>query len=83
MYIKFVPHNEIDFAAYDRCIEQSSFGTIYAMSWYLNAVNSAWNLLVLDDYRYVMPLPFKRKFGIPYSFQPPFSLASCEDTGTI
>ena len=88
MYIKFVPHNEIDFAAYDRCIEQSSFGTIYAMSWYLNAVNSAWNLLVLDDYRYVMPLPFKRKFCIPYSFQPPFcqqlGLFSCREiTGKL
>ncbi|MDR0618475.1 MAG: hypothetical protein LBG17_01065 [Bacteroidales bacterium] len=88
MYIKFVPHNEIDFAAYDRCIEQSSFGTVYAMSWYLNAVNSAWNLLILDDYRYVMPLPFKRKFGIPYSFQPPFcqqlGLFSCREiTGEL
>jgi hypothetical protein len=77
MKIALLQHNEIDFDAYNRCIESSPFATMYAMSWYLDAVSLKWNLLMADDYRYVMPLPVKQKWGLKYLTQPYF----CQQLG--
>jgi hypothetical protein len=79
MKIEWLKHNEIDLPAYDRCIESSSFGTVYAMSWYLDAVCPSWELLTAENYRYVMPLPVGRKFGIGYLMQPLF----CQQLGVF
>ncbi|MDR2804979.1 MAG: GNAT family N-acetyltransferase [Dysgonamonadaceae bacterium] len=70
MKIQFVKHNEIDKTRYDRCILDASNGAIYAMSWYLDVVAPGWQLLATPDYTWVMPLPGKKKFGIPYLLQP-------------
>jgi hypothetical protein len=71
MKILLLKNSRIDKKKYDYCIEKSSFGTIYALSWYLDIVAPNWNLLVDEDYTYVMPLPVKHKLGvIPYSIQP-------------
>jgi len=45
---------------------------VYACSWYLDAMAGKWNVLVMGDYDYVMPLPCRRKWGIRYVFLPPF-----------
>ena len=31
-----------------------------------------WGALIVDDYRMVMPLTWKKKWGIKYLYQPPF-----------
>ena len=77
MKIHRIKYHEIDFDAYNHCIESSPFGTVYAMSWYLDASCPQWELLMADNYRYVMPLPVKKKFGIRYSMQPLF----CQQLG--
>jgi hypothetical protein len=70
--IHFIPHDRIDRTAYDRCVEASSNFRIYAMSWYLDAVALTWDVLVLDDYAAVMPLPRRSKFGLSYVYTPAF-----------
>jgi hypothetical protein len=40
------------------------------MSWYLDLVSPGWCGLEDDDYSAVMPLPIKKKYGIPYVIQP-------------
>jgi hypothetical protein len=77
MKIILLKYEEIDFEAYNRCIEASPHGAIYAMSWYLDAVSPRWELLMADNYRYVMPLPVKRKWGVKYLMQPYF----CQQLG--
>ncbi|GHT72933.1 hypothetical protein AGMMS50262_03080 [Bacteroidia bacterium] len=77
MKIFRLTYKEIDLEAYDRCVEKSSFGSVYAMSWYLDAVSPQWEVLMADDYRYVVPLPVKKKFGIRYLTQPYF----CQQLG--
>jgi hypothetical protein len=42
------------------------------MSWYLDAVSEHWDALVMGDYEAVMPLPWKKKFGLRYIIQPVF-----------
>ena len=73
MQITHLRHNEIDFQKWDVCILKACNSLIYAESWYLDIVSSGWEALISDDYEYVMPLPVKRKFGIPFLIQPPLT----------
>ncbi|MDR0413340.1 MAG: hypothetical protein LBH61_06035 [Dysgonamonadaceae bacterium] len=77
MKIHFLRYKNIDFEAYNRCVENSPFATMYALSWYLDAVSPQWELLMAEDYRYVMPLPVKRKWGLRVLVQPLF----CQQLG--
>jgi hypothetical protein len=70
MKINFIRHPAIEVGRYDQCVLNARHGTIYAMSWYLDAVAPDWQLLATPDYSFVMPLPGKKKFGIPYILQP-------------
>lgn len=71
--IKYLKHEEINFKLWDNCIENSINGYIYAYSWYLNIVAGKWDALVEDNYVRVFPLPFRKKFGINYIYQPLFT----------
>jgi len=47
---------------------------LYARSFYLDAMAAGqWHALVLGDYQAVMPLPWRRKGGIRYLYQPVFT----------
>jgi len=75
--IHLISHRQIDKQKYDACIEQAHNGTLYAASWFLDIVAPEWELLTTSDYSFVMPLPLKRKFGIPYLLPPLF----CQQLG--
>src|SRR5437868_14283744 len=45
---------------------------IYAYSFYLDTMAGYWDALILNDYEAVMPLTWKKKYGISYLYQPPF-----------
>jgi hypothetical protein len=66
-------HNEIDKNKWDKCIESSKNGMVYACSWYLDVVCPNWEALVIGDYETVMPLPVRTKFGVKYLIRPYFT----------
>jgi len=68
--IRYLPNNDIDKAKWDVCIGNSVNGNIYACSWYLDSACERWDALVEDDYRSVMPLPYRKKAGFQYIFPP-------------
>ena len=68
--IRFVHHHEIDKDKWDRCISSASNERIYAYAVYLDTMSEHWDALVMNDYECVMPLPWKKKFGISYLYQP-------------
>ena len=70
MQIQHLQHKHIDFKKWDDTILSSANHLGYAYSWYLNIVSPGWEALVTDDYEFVMPLPVKRKYKIPYLVQP-------------
>ncbi len=70
--IKYLLYKDIDFIKYDRCIFEARNSLIYAFSWYLDCVASEWDVLVLNNYEAVMPLPKRSKFCIDYIYQPPW-----------
>ncbi|MFZ9388845.1 MAG: GNAT family N-acetyltransferase [Chitinophagaceae bacterium] len=68
--IQYTRNPDIDRIKWDQCIHKSGNSLIYAHSFYLDRMAAHWDALVLDDYRAVMPLPWKSKFGIRYLYQP-------------
>lgn len=71
--IRYLTRNDIDFKKYDSCISKALNSRIYAYSWYLDIVAAKnWDVLVLNDYEAVMPLPKRKKYFINYIFLPPW-----------
>lgn len=73
MSIACLPYSEIDLEKWDRCIRNSYNGLIYSTSAYLNAMAGSWDGLVLNDYEAVMPLPWRKKWGLHYVYPPAFT----------
>ena len=71
--IKFVPYDLIDRDKYDNCIAQAKNSRIYAFSWYLDCVTEKWDALISDSYKAVMPLPRRKKYGLNYIYNPPWT----------
>ncbi|MEO6819897.1 MAG: hypothetical protein ABI266_08345 [Ginsengibacter sp.] len=70
--IKYIKQEEIDKEKWDKCLENSDNGLVYAYSFYLDAMSKKWDALVAGDYEQIMPLAWNRKYGISYLYQPPF-----------
>lgn len=68
--IKYLKHNYIDRKKYDSCILMDKSKLIYGLSWYLDLICANWDVLVLNDYDAVWPLPVNSKFGIKYFYRP-------------
>ncbi len=73
MKISYLPHDKIDKAKWDHCIDTASNGLIYAYSFYLDTMSKNWDALILDNYSFVMPLTWNKKFGVYYLYQPFFA----------
>lgn len=61
---------EIDVIKWDNCVDNATNGSIYAYSFYLDHMADNWDALILNDYEAVMPLTWRKKFGIHYLYQP-------------
>lgn len=77
--IKYIKRKDLEDDKYDTCIENAIQSRIYAFSWYLDIVADHWDVLVLDDYKAVMPIPWKQKYLLKYVTQPLF----CQQLGVF
>lgn len=68
--IKYFENGQIDRKKWDNCIMNSRQKMVYSLSWYLDLVSPGWGGLVEDDYKSVMALPQKKRYGINYIIQP-------------
>ena len=68
--IYYLKRNQLDITKYNACIKLSINTRIYAYSWYLDCVADNWDVLILNDYEAVMPLPWRQKFFIKYIYPP-------------
>lgn len=71
--IQYVERKDIDEDRWNARIDTASNGLIYAYAFYLDAMSTNWDALVYNDYEAVMPLPWRKKWGIHYIYQPPFT----------
>lgn len=73
MTIDYLKHNQIDKKKWDENVFSSYNGLVSANSWYLDIVSPNWSALVANDYKIIMPLTHRSKYGISYLFKPFFS----------
>jgi hypothetical protein len=71
--LQYIPNQQIDKAKWDACIQASANGLLYASAIYLDTMADNWDALVMNNYTYVMPLTWKKKYGIYYLYQPAFT----------
>lgn len=70
--IEIIPAAKIDRYKWDNCIQRSPNSLIYARTFYLDQMADNWHGIIVDDYEGVMPVPWRKKFGIRYSYNVPF-----------
>jgi hypothetical protein len=71
-------HKTIDKTKYSVCLHQCLNYRIYAELWYLSIVSpDGYDVLVLNDYEAVMPIPYQKKLGFKFVIQPIF----CQQLG--
>jgi hypothetical protein len=70
--INYLTRDKIDIGKWDRCIRQSHNKLPYAFSYFLDNMAPGWEALIVGDYHMVMPLTWKKKWGLRYLYQPPF-----------
>lgn len=68
----YLTRREIDDEKWDNCIRNADNGLIYSYTFYLDALCEHWSAIILNDYEAVMPLPWKKKWGIRYLCSIPF-----------
>lgn len=68
--IRHLPHKEIDKVWWDAQLLRCANHLFYAQSWVLDHASPGWEALVDDTSGAIMPLTWRRKWGIDYLFQP-------------
>ncbi|MBE7169743.1 MAG: hypothetical protein INR73_04090 [Williamsia sp.] len=68
--IQYLTRDQIDGNQWNACIHKAPNGLIYAYTDYLDAMAKNWDALVLGSYQAVMPLPWNKKWGFYYLYQP-------------
>lgn len=72
--LKYLRHTEIDIAQWDNCVQNSAQQMIYAYSGYLEiSAQGCWDAVVEiqhGKYVSVFPLPYKKRLGIQFIYQP-------------
>ena len=71
--LKYLKHAEIDSKQWNHCIDNAPNCRVYGYYWHLNRTAEIWDALIWGNYEFVMPLPFRKKLGIKYIYQPLFS----------
>ncbi len=73
MIVNLLKYNQIDKPRWDETVKSSYNTIVYAFSWYLDIVSPGWSALVTEDYQYIMPIPFKKKWVFKVALQPYFT----------
>src|SRR6516225_9536781 len=72
MELTILPSYNIDKSKWDECLHSSTMPFIYASSAYLDNMADNWSGIVGDDYALIMPIPWRKKFGINYTYSVAF-----------
>ena len=71
--IRYIKRNEINDEKWDECVSNAENSRIYSNIFHLDRTAIFWDAFIYEDYKYVMPVPIRKKFGIKYVYHPLFS----------
>ena len=66
----FLNERSINSIKWNQCIDNSFNCRIYSYDWHLDRTAIEWDALIYGNYKFIMPLPYRKKWGIKYLFQP-------------
>lgn len=72
MKIIRVNRKAVDYEKWNQTIDHSINTLPYAYTWYLDSVASDWDAIIVGDYEFVLPLPFKKILGYFKYYKQPF-----------
>jgi hypothetical protein len=71
--ISYVKHADINKILWDESLCKAKNALVYANSWFLDTVtNYNWDAIISADYKWIMPMPVKSKYGVKYLATPTF-----------
>lgn len=70
---RIVENRDIDKVKWDLLLSNYPNAFPYALSGYLDVVSPNWKALIVNDYDYVLALPWRRKWGFSYVYPPEFT----------
>ncbi|WP_165699313.1 GNAT family N-acetyltransferase [Hymenobacter jejuensis] len=78
MSLRYFRHAELDFTAWDECVQAASAAVPYAYSWWLREACGRWDAVIEVEeatgaYKSLLPLPLKRRPWGYEVFQPAFT----------
>ncbi len=74
MSLQILPSYKIDGLKWNNRVHESENGLIYSTTQFLNGMcGRQWLGLIWNNYEYVMAVPFRKKYGIRYVYQPAFT----------
>lgn len=77
--IRYLQRRQIDDEQWNRVIAASPYEGIYPYTWYLDACADHWGGLVMDRYECIMPVAYRKKIGMKYTYQPLY----CQQLGVF
>lgn len=77
--IRYIGRRQIDEEHWNSVIASSGFETIYPYTWYLDACADHWGAFIMEDYECIMPVAFRKKIGMKYTYQPVY----CQQLGVF
>jgi len=70
---KIVDNDKIDKTLWDNLVDLSPNSFPYWRSWYLDIVSPGWKAVIIGNYEFVLPLPYRKKGGIWYVYPPEYT----------
>ncbi len=70
-FVAVISSADISAERWDACVEKHD-GLIYSRKEYLDAMCDNWSALVIDEYKAVMAMPWRKKYGLRYIYEPAF-----------
>lgn len=68
--IHCIERKDLDVEKYDACVAASVQSNLFGFSWYLDICCTNWAVFVWNDFDAVMPIPYRKKYGIKYVYPP-------------
>lgn len=77
MTIRFLESREIDRKKWNDTLDRFPTIKLYARPYFLDALSDHWGAFVTENYAFIMPVIYGKKWGIKYTYHPPF----CQQLG--
>lgn len=71
--ISIVHGHDVNRDKWDACVQGANNALVYGASWWMDHMADNWTGIIMNDYDAVMPVPWRKKWGVKYHYDLPFT----------